>query len=138
MSEVIQIDVADTGDTGPVVLVTGTPPPTDSPEFTPNPDPETTPQPSDKTTLGDWLLALLVVAFISLFAYQAGSTAGHVRWGVRWGLASLMGGLAVNTYLSFNLPGAKELISSYQLCGIVISTALGALVGWEIGFLWRT
>jgi hypothetical protein len=94
-------------------------------------------EPKDRIDLGDWLLTLLVTTFISLFAYQIGATAGHVRWGVRWGLSAMIGGLVVNTYLSFGLPGTSTLILEYQLWGIVISTAAGALLGWLGGLIWR-
>jgi beta-N-acetylhexosaminidase len=137
LSEVVQIDVADTGETGPVVVVTGTPAPTDPAQATPIVTPEGPSEPTDKITLGNWLLALMVIIFISLFAYQIGATAGHVRWGVRWGLAAMIGGLSVNTYLSFDLPGASALILDYQLWGIVISAAVGSLLGWLFGLVWR-
>jgi beta-N-acetylhexosaminidase len=136
-SEIIQIDVS-VGEE-----VTGLP--TDTPssgEGTPpanggDPEGNGEPEPQDHTTLGDWLLTLLVTIFIGLFAYQAGALAGQVRWGVRWGLAALIGGLAVNTYLSFNLPGVTALITQYQIWGIVICTGVGALLGWGAGVLWR-
>jgi beta-N-acetylhexosaminidase len=139
LSEIVQIDVADTGEAGPIVVVTRTPPPTNvltqiTPLATPDGDLIV---PPDKITLGDWLLNLLVIIFISLFAYQVGAMAGHVRWGIRWGMAALIGGLLVNTYLSFDLPGATDLISNFQIWGIVISTAIGTLFGWLVGFLWR-
>ena len=85
----------------------------------------------------DWLLALLVIFFISLFAYQSGALTGQVRWGVRWGLTTLIGGLAVNGYISFNLPGASSLITRYSIWGIVLGVVAGSLAGWTAGLLWR-
>jgi beta-N-acetylhexosaminidase len=137
VSEVFQIDVADTGEGAPVVVVTGTPEATNPADATPVATPAIPNGPKETITLEDWLLTLAVTTFISLFAYQIGVTGGHVRWGVRWGLSALIGGLAVNTYLSFGLPGASTLIMEYELWGIVISTAAGALLGWLAGFIWR-
>jgi hypothetical protein len=139
LSEIVQIDVADTGEAGPIVIVTGTLPQTNIPtQATPLATPDGDPTvPPEKITLGDWLLNLMVITFIGLFAYQVGAMAGHVRWGIRWGLAALIGGLVVNTYLSFDLPGAANLISNFQLWGIVISSAFGTLLGWLAGVLWR-
>jgi hypothetical protein len=137
LSDVVQIDVADTGEPGPATTVPGTPAPTDLEQATPAVPPDIPTDRNDILTLGDWLLTLMVITFISLFAYQIGATAGQVRWGVRWGLAALIGGLTVNTYLSFNLPGASTLIQEYQLWGIVISTATGSLLGWLGGLVWR-
>jgi beta-N-acetylhexosaminidase len=136
LSEVVQIDVADTGEAGPVTAIPGTPAPTDLTQATPVVPPDTPSDPIDKLTLGEWLLTLMVITFISLFAYQIGATAGQVRWGVRWGLAALIGGLTVSTYLSFDLPGASALIQGYQLWGIVISAATGSLLGWLGGLVW--
>jgi beta-N-acetylhexosaminidase len=137
LSEVIQIDVADTGEAGPATAVPGTPAPTDQTQATPVVTPDIPTESIDQLALGEWLLTLIVISFISLFAYQIGATAGQVRWGVRWGLAALIGGLTVNTYLSFGLPGASILIGEYQLWGIVISTAAGSLLGWLGGLVWR-
>jgi len=102
--------------------------------------PEPTPPPEEPrlvNNLIDWMLALVVIMFISLFAYQSGALAGQVRWGVRWGLSALIGGLLVNAYISFNLPGASALVGQYNIWGIVISVACGSLLGWASGVIWR-
>ncbi|MEJ2513121.1 MAG: hypothetical protein P8Y72_16170, partial [Anaerolineales bacterium] len=115
-----------------------TPPPS---EITPTvevPQPtQTIAGPREVNNLIDWLLSLLVIFFISLFAYQSGALAGQVRWGVRFGLTALIGGLAVNAYISFNLPGAAALVTKYSIWGIVLSAASGSLIGWASGVLWR-
>lgn len=101
-------------------------------EPTPTPDP-----PRQLTNLVDWLLSLIVTIFVSLFAYQFGALSGTVRWGVRWALTSLIGGLLVNAYISFNLPGAASLVSEYHIWGIVLSVGGGCLLGWASGLLWH-
>ncbi len=100
----------------------------------PTPPPE---EPRVVNNLIDWMLALLVILFISLFAYQSGALAGQVRWGVRWGLSALIGGLIVNAYISFNLPGASTLVGEFNIWGIVLSVAGGSLIGWASGIIWR-
>jgi beta-N-acetylhexosaminidase len=141
LSETIQIVAAETEESGIIVVITQTPPAsaTDSASAIPTPFPGEEPSSisTDKTTLGDWLLTLLVTGFISLFAYQAGAVAGEIRWGVRRSLTTLIGGLAVNLYLSFDLPGSSALILNFQIWGIVISTAIGAILGWAAGLLWQ-
>lgn len=138
-SDALQFDV--------LGLEGGTPPnannptPQDNAASTEEAAPDGGEQPGDlqreKTNLGDWLLTLLVTGFISLFAYQAGATAGQVRWGVRWMLTALIGGLVVNAYISFSLPGAANLLRDYQIWGVVGSAALGSLIGWLFGLIWR-
>lgn len=137
ISEQLQIDI------------TGTAVPTPPPDETPAADVEPTPTevpvdpvippepPRENTSLVDWLLAIVVIIFLSLFAYQFGALAGQVRWGVRYGLTSMIGGLLVNAYLSFDLPGAAFLIREYQVWGIVLGAAGGCLLGWAAGLLWR-
>ena len=91
----------------------------------------------DKTTFGDWLLILMVTGFVGLFAYQSGSGEGEVRWGIRWALSAVIGGLLVNVYLSFGLPGSLELIKGYRVWGIAGTAGLGASIGWIVGWVWR-
>lgn len=126
---------------GPVDTQTSPGEPTPTIEITPTEEallPTLPPEePRTVNNLIDWLLALLVIIFISLFAYQSGALAGQVRWGVRWGLTALIGGLVVNAYISFNLPGAETLVGNYNIWGIVLSVAGGSLIGWASGVIWR-
>jgi beta-N-acetylhexosaminidase len=110
------------------------------PEVVPTEIPETPPPfvPEDDTTLVDWLISLVVTIFISLFTYQLGAVAGNIRWAVRWGLTSFLGGLAANAYLSFGLPGSAPLILEYGIWGIVLVVAAGCLIGWSAGLIWRS
>jgi beta-N-acetylhexosaminidase len=110
------------------------------PEVVPTEIPETPPPfvPEDETTLIDWLISLVVTIFISLFTYQLGAVAGNIRWAVRWGLTSFLGGLAANAYLSFGFPGSAPLIMEYRIWGIVLVVAAGCLIGWAAGLIWRS
>ena len=101
-------------------------------EVTPTPEP-----PREVNNLVDWLLSLIVIVFVSLFAYQFGALYGTVRWGVRWALTSLIGGLLVNAYIAFNLPGAAALVREYHIWGIVLAVGGGCLLGWAGGLIWR-
>jgi hypothetical protein len=135
-SEEVQIDISVNEEFDETEVPTNTPEPTLPLEETPQvtPPPETPPR---EHTLIDWLLSLVVIIFVSLFAYQGGALAGQVRWGVRSGLTALIGGLLANAYISFNLPGAASLVQDYHIWGIVLSVAGGSLLGWGAGLLWR-
>lgn len=111
------------------IVITPTPQETE-PAILPEP-------PRDVNNLVDWVLSLIVIAFVSLFAYQFGAMAGTIRWGVRWALTTLIGGLLVNAYISFNLPGANLLVSEYHIWGIVLAVGGGCLIGWAAGLIWR-
>jgi beta-N-acetylhexosaminidase len=89
-------------------------------------------------TLGDWLLTIIVIFFVTLFSYQIAAINDSVRWGIRWGLTSLIGGLVVLGYFSFNLSGTAEMINLYDIWGIVGGAGFGSLFGLAIGWLWKT
>ncbi|HKJ27378.1 MAG TPA: glycoside hydrolase family 3 N-terminal domain-containing protein, partial [Anaerolineales bacterium] len=135
-SEEVQIDISVNEEFDETEVPTNTPEPTlpleETPQVTPTPE-----IPPREHTLIDWLLSLVVIIFVSLFAYQGGALAGQVRWGVRSGLTALIGGLLANAYISFNLPGAAALVQDYHIWGIVLSVAGGSLLGWGAGLLWR-
>ncbi len=136
-SEQVMVDVIGSGEP---LNGQATEEPTETPTPTETP-PTETPMPGEEprqlNNIVDWILALIVIAFVSLFAYQFGALAGQIRWGVRWALTSLIGGLAANAYIAFNLPGASLLVSEYHIWGIVLTAAGGCLVGWAAGLLWR-
>ena len=136
-SEEIQIDITINDEFVETEIITTTPEPTVLIEETPTPEPPPVENPRELNNLIDWLLSLVVIVFLSIFAYQGGALSGHVRWGVRTGLTTLIGGLMANAYISFNLPGAAALIREYHIWGIVLVVAGGSLLGWGMGIIWR-
>jgi beta-N-acetylhexosaminidase len=86
----------------------------------------------------DWLLAVVVSLFFSLFNYQVGSIRANVRWGVRWALLSFIGGMISVIYLGLGLPGSSALIAALGIWGIVLFTLLGAAIGLAIGWAWKS
>jgi hypothetical protein len=75
--------------------------------------------------------------FVSLIAFQALAGGGEVRWGVRGALAALIGGQVVSTYLGFKMPGTSYLLSGNLIWGVILSTLIGAMVGWVLSHVWR-
>lgn len=125
------------------VVEEGEPTPLPTPQPSPIPSPTVSPSESEaqpragRATFGDWFLALLVSASISLAAYQAGAMAGQVRWGIRWALTTLIGGQLANTYLALGLPGTFTLLQTTGTWGAMLIILLGATIGWGTGWLWR-
>jgi hypothetical protein len=106
------------------------------PEQTPTPTPaiETVP----RTGFVDWFLIVLVSGVSALFAYQTALNMGRrIRWAIRWALATLIGGLVVGSYLSFDLPGSRAVLSFAGEWGVVLSVLTGAAIGFVAGWLWR-
>jgi beta-N-acetylhexosaminidase len=81
-----------------------------------------------------WMLSLFILGGGTVLAYWIGSSAGKTRWGVRWALCALVGGLFVYNYLALGLPGAADALQSGDggaLVGLVlIGQMLGALGAW--------
>jgi len=114
--------------------------PTDTPTLEPSPTlitltPIPTPEPiMDENGLGieNWFGALAVITFISWGATRTGAIIGKVRWGIRWGLASFIGGLVFYTYVVLNLPLSEAILSFSDTWGLLMATFLGTVVGWLI------
>lgn len=97
---------------------------------------ETDTVPQGRTDLVDWFLVTLISAIIGVAAYQTGINLGKVRWAVRWGLTSLIGGLATGSYLAFDLPASKAILIFAGKWGLVLTVLGGAAFGWLVGWAW--
>lgn len=98
---------------------------------------EETTQDVARTGFIDWFLILLISIVGSLFVYQVGANLNQVRWAIRWGLTTVIGGLAVGTYLSLDLPGTQTILMFSGEWGVVLFVLLGCGLGWLAGWAWR-
>ena len=85
----------------------------------------------------EWILTTLISLMAASFAFQAGQNIGEMRWAVRWALTTLVGGLVVGSYLAFNLPGSKAILTLGGEWGVVLFAVVGAALGWATGLAWR-
>jgi beta-N-acetylhexosaminidase len=90
-----------------------------------------------RTDLVDWFLVLLISGLMALFAYQTGINLNKVRWAVRWGLTSLIGGLAMGSYIALGFPGSRAILMFGGKWGLVLAVLGGAVLGWAAGLAWR-
>ena len=112
--------------------------PTDTPTVEPSPTVEIpTPTPivvvqsnPDYAGMAEWVLALAISIVTGWVALRVGAISGHVRWGVRWGLAALIGGLLSYTYTVLNLPGVRWVSETPFHWGLLAITLAGSLLGW--------
>jgi beta-N-acetylhexosaminidase len=114
-----------------------TPTETQTPTLTPTTQPVEPIQPPSRPQLADWIMAVLVSAAISWSAYRLSALIGQVRWGVRSGFLTLIGGLLAYSYLALQMPGSEELLKNSVSRGVFLSTLLGAGLGLLITWLWR-
>jgi len=85
--------------------------------------------------IGVWMLVLLALTGGAVLTYWAVSSLVATRWGLRFALCVLVGGLLAYNYLALGFPGAAEWIASDGgAFGILLLTfggeALGILAAW--------
>ncbi len=120
----------------PTAVPTETPTPTATltPTVTPTITPLPTPEP--KPEFGDWVLALGVVIGSSAIGLWLGASLIHIRWGVRWALCILLGGLLAYNYVVLKFPGSEMAIAQSVTSGIIWSTLFGVVLGAAVGGIW--
>lgn len=138
VSEVIQLDVSSGGQPAAVTVIV--------PQLTPEVVPQSTvtPPPAEDFFITRegmprfiaWFLIVLLILAGAALAYFAGLQVESMRWGFRWGLCALTGGLLSYNYFALGLPGSTSFASSNGMGGIVVITILGSLAGWGAGWLW--
>jgi beta-N-acetylhexosaminidase len=124
-----------------------TPSPTPQPTETPTPIPPTPTQEPVITTppaptklypgIGDWFIAVLFTCGIAYALYRLAALLGFVRWGVRAGFSSLIGGLLAYIYLAIRLPGSETLLNFSVSGSVLIVSLVGSILGLGIALAWR-
>ncbi len=141
-SAIITIDVPEES---PSPTPSATTPPTEVPtqeatptivEPTPTPVTESQADP-DISGLVGWMMALGISFITGWAALRTGAMMGQVRWGVRCGLATVIGGLLAYTYTMLQLPGSDWAFEPPYRLGLLLVTFLGSLMGWGIGLVIR-
>jgi beta-N-acetylhexosaminidase len=137
-SVVMQLDITSDG-----ISVTVVPPTQASQEATVNPVETPLPTPVNLTPLesgypgfSGWLLMLLVISGMSWLAYTLGVRIYSIRWGFRWVLCILLGGLSAFNYLVLGFPSSRNWIQSSGLIAVVILVFIMAGIGWLGGYIW--
>ncbi|HEY3345523.1 MAG TPA: hypothetical protein VGJ97_11385, partial [Anaerolineaceae bacterium] len=121
----------------PTAMPTNTAPPTLTPTITPTALATALPAEPPRPAFGDWLLAMLTIAFTTALVYFAGTYWATLRWAIRWGLCAMVGGLIAYLYIAIDMPGSASWLESSGRAGMVGFTLLGVMLGWGVGFLWR-
>ena len=138
VSETIQIDVSSSGQAVAITVVA--PFPTET--VVPTPIPPTPVEENEFVTtegyprFNGWLLAVMFVGFSSLLAFWAGSRLQSSRWGWRWGVCVLLGGLIGYNFVSLDLLGSTQLVLTSGLGGILGMSAIGEIIGLGVAWIW--
>lgn len=140
-SDVLRLDIPTPGEANltasPTLEPTLTPtlvPPTDMP--IPQPTPSTV-DPIQRLGLGDWIMAVLIASIMGFVIYRLGALIGYVRWGVRAGFMTLIGGLIAYSIFVIQFQ-QNELPSNTSIAlYIVLATLVGGIAGLLLALAWR-
>jgi beta-N-acetylhexosaminidase len=83
-----------------------------------------------------WLVMILIVSGISWLAFTLGEHFYSSRWGIRWVLCILLGGLSGYNYLVLGFTGGRNWIQSSGLSAVAEMVILSTLAGWVCGWFW--
>jgi beta-N-acetylhexosaminidase len=138
-SVVLQLNVTSEGSS--VTIITPTP----IPEFTPTPTvitatpiPVVPQSPLEQGYPGfsGWLTVVISLFGFGFLAYWLGEKLAATRWGVRWAICVILGGLLAYTYLAIRLPGAATYLQEGGWSGMMGVVLLGAAVGFGGAYAW--
>lgn len=86
--------------------------------------------------LSGWLLSVILLGLGSWTIYWAGARLESRRWGLRWALCALLGGLIAYNYLTLGLPGSFTWMARGGILAVLGLTLAGLLVGWLAAWVW--
>jgi len=137
-SEVMQLDASGEGLSVTIVAPTPNISLTPTPEAIVTPDVEpSSPLAQGYPGLGGWFGMMLILGGLGILAYWLGKRYIATRWGVRWALCIVAGGLLAYTYLAVRLPGAAVYLQRRGWLGMMGVVLLGAAVGFGSAYAWR-
>jgi len=88
-------------------------------------------------TFADWLTMLLIVGGGGAGIAFIGQRRISLRWGFRWGLLSVIGGVLAYLFLVSGWFVPLSPLENTGRLGVTISSLIGLLVGWGIGWVWQ-
>ena len=139
-SQVLAVEVPGELDAGtmlpPAGIATLAPP---TPTMTPAPAPSEdtlTPNKHDRLNGTDYLLGILTALLAGWVVYRLALQRGRARWGLRWGLLALNGGLLAYALLALRPLWAAALLARWNYAAAPLATFAGALLGIAVGAGW--
>ncbi len=121
----------------PTPTPTETPTATPTVTITPMPTATVVPPPPPRVEMKDWFFALLVILSAAAVVSWYGIRQAMTRWGLRWALCGVIGGMLAYNYIALNLPGSEDLLREAGTSGVLMVSALGVILGWAVGIAWR-
>jgi beta-N-acetylhexosaminidase len=137
ISEVLQLDVSQTGSVAVTVVV---PELTQPSQVTPFPQVES----QDRVyiteagfpRLSSWIIAMIFIAIGVSLAYYAGARLTDIRTARRWALGSALGGLAAYNLLAFGWFGISVWLKDSGMAGLLLCLFIGETAGFTGAWIW--
>jgi hypothetical protein len=85
----------------------------------------------------DWFYVLAILVSGAIGVAWLGVRQAVARWGLRWALCGVIGGILSYNYLALKLPGSERVLREAGTPGVLLITGAGVLLGWGVGLLWR-
>ena len=138
ISEVLQLDVSSGGQPAAVTVIVPqlTPAATVVAVKTPLPAEDEFITPTGQPRFTAWLVTVIIILAGAAGALYTGLRLEGARWGTRWGLCALAGGLLVYNYFAIGMPGSSKFAADNGIGGMLILIILGLLTGWAAGWMW--
>lgn len=121
----------------PTPAVTETPTPSPTPTLSPTPEEAASTHESSGPRAGDWFLSFLLIWGAAFGIMKFGQKAVSLRWGVRWGLLGVVGGMLAYLYTATGWFENINWFANAGTRGILAACLVGILVGWGAGWLWH-
>ncbi len=83
-----------------------------------------------------WMFAILFIGLSVLLAFWVGSLLQSQRWGLRWGVCVLIGGLVGYNATALGMLGSTQIVLAGGLGAVLGMSALGELIGLGLGVMW--
>jgi hypothetical protein len=77
-----------------------------------------------------------LVVGLSAALFWLGSMRTNLKWGIRWGTLSCVGGYTTFLYLTLGLPGTANLINLSGSVAVALISIVGLILGWAIAGIW--
>jgi beta-N-acetylhexosaminidase len=85
----------------------------------------------------DWFLMVFVSVMTALLVYNLGRRVHSIRWGIRWALCAMLGGMTSYAYMAIGLPGAQAWLALTGTTGMLVIVILCVGLGFAGGVLWH-
>jgi len=138
VSEVLQLDVSQTGSVAVTVVV---------PEFTLQPGALTSAAPNvpqetgaaqapSRPGISAWFLSMVLLGMSGLAGFWLGDRLESRRTGMQWALGISLGGLIAYDYMVLGMPGASAWLAGSGVAGMVGLVLVGGLAGLGVMAVW--